>query len=56
MKSETKPNPPAMGQIVLRLPMAKKTSYVRAAKPGRLAEWCIKVLDEAERGCELHTR
>ena len=35
------------GTIVLRLPMAKKSAYVRAAKPGKLAEWCIKNLDAA---------
>jgi hypothetical protein len=36
-----------IGEIVLRVPMSKKNSYVKAAQPGKLAEWCVKVLDEA---------
>lgn len=34
-------------KIVLRIPMSKKAAYVKAAKPGKLSEWCIRVLDEA---------
>jgi hypothetical protein len=39
-----------MAEIVLRVPMSKKSAYVRAAKPGKLADWCVKALDEAAKG------
>lgn len=48
-KRRPKPLPNrGVGQIVLRVPMARKVAYVRAAKPGKLAEWCINALDAAE--------
>lgn len=36
-----------MGVIEIRLPLAKKSAYVAAAKPGKLADWCVKQLDKA---------
>ncbi len=36
-----------IGHIHLRVPMERKSAYVRAAKPGKLNDWLIRVLDLA---------
>ena len=38
---------PADGQIQLRVTMARKNAYVRAAKPRKLTEWIFEHLDKA---------
>jgi len=47
-------NEEPQSQVVLRVPMRKKSSYVRAAKAsekrgesGKLTDWCVRVLDAA---------
>jgi hypothetical protein len=59
MKTETSKagRPPrdgeaATGQIQLRVTMARKNAYVRAAKPKKLTEWIVGNLDKAA-GYEL---
>jgi hypothetical protein len=42
----------ATGQIQLRVTMARKNAYVRAAKPKKLTEWVVEHLDKAA-GYEL---
>lgn len=42
----------ATGQIQLRVTMARKNAYVRAAKPKKLTEWIFENLDKAA-GYEL---
>lgn len=37
----------AKGQIQLRVTMARKNAYVRAAKPRKLTEWIFEQLDKA---------
>jgi hypothetical protein len=37
----------ATGQIQLRVTMARKNAYVRAAKPKKLTEWIVENLDKA---------
>jgi hypothetical protein len=37
----------AKGQIQLRVTMARKNAYVRAAKPRKLTEWIFSILDKA---------
>lgn len=37
----------ATGQIQLRVTMARKNAYVRAAKPKSLAAWVFENLDKA---------
>jgi hypothetical protein len=37
----------ATGQIQLRTTMARKSAYVRAAKPKKLTEWIFRHLDKA---------
>ncbi|MGD1088713.1 MAG: hypothetical protein ABR955_08305 [Verrucomicrobiota bacterium] len=37
----------ATGQIQLRVTMARKNAYVRAAKPKKLTEWIFENLDKA---------
>ena len=37
----------ATGQIQLRVTMARKNAYVRAAKPRKLTEWIFGHLDKA---------
>lgn len=44
---KTASDEPADSVIVLRLPRAKKASYVRASRPGTLTAWCLAKLDEA---------
>lgn len=38
---------PARSKIQLRVTMARKNAYVKAAKPGKLTAWIFKVLDAA---------
>lgn len=38
---------PATGQIQLRVTMARKNAYVRAAKPRKLTAWMFEILDKA---------
>ena len=38
---------PAIGQIQLRVTMARKNAYVRAAKPRKLTAWIFEHLDKA---------
>lgn len=42
----------ATGHIQLRVTMARKNAYVRAAKPQKLTEWIFENLDKAA-GYEL---
>jgi len=42
----------ATGHIQLRVTMARKNAYVRAAKPKKLTEWIFENLDKAA-GYEL---
>ncbi len=35
------------GQIHLRVTMARKSAYVKAAKPGKLTAWIFSLLDKA---------
>lgn len=37
----------ATGHIHLRVTMARKNAYVRAARPGKLTEWIFERLDKA---------
>jgi hypothetical protein len=37
----------ATGQIQLRVTMARKNAYVRAAQPKKLTEWIVEHLDKA---------
>lgn len=37
----------ATGQIQLRVTMARKNAYVRAARPRKLTEWIFEKLDKA---------
>jgi hypothetical protein len=37
----------ATGQIQLRVTMARKNAYVRAAKPKALTAWMFEILDKA---------
>jgi hypothetical protein len=37
----------ATGQIQLRVTMARKNAYVKAAKPKKLTEWIFEHLDRA---------
>lgn len=37
----------AKGQIQLRVTMARKNAYVRAAKPRKLTAWIFSILDKA---------
>lgn len=39
----------ATGQIQLRVTMARKNAYVRAAKPKKLTEWIFEHLDRASK-------
>lgn len=41
----------ASGQIQLRVTMARKNAYVRAAKPKKLTEWIFENLDKSA-NCE----
>jgi hypothetical protein len=53
MKNDSKAGRPpldgeaATGQIQLRVTMARKNAYVRAAKPKKLSEWIFENLDKA---------
>ena len=38
---------PATGQIQLRVTMARKNAYVKAAKPRKLTAWIFEKLDKA---------
>jgi hypothetical protein len=38
---------PADGHLHMRVTMARKNAWVRAAKPKKLAEWVTEILDEA---------
>ena len=40
---------PATGQIQLRVTMARKNAYVRAAKPRKLTAWIFEHLDKASK-------
>ena len=37
----------ALGHIHIRTTMARKSAYVRAAKPGKLTDWIVEQLDRA---------
>ena len=37
----------ATGQIQLRVTMARKNAYIRAAKPKKLTEWIFESLDKS---------
>lgn len=39
----------ATGHIHIRVVMARKNAYVRAAKPKSLAEWATEILDKTSR-------
>jgi hypothetical protein len=41
------PGEAALGHIHLRTTLARKSAYVRAAKPGKLTAWVFSVLDKA---------
>lgn len=40
-------NQRADSQIQLRVSRKRKAAYIRAAKPGTLAGWCFRNLDQA---------
>lgn len=40
-----------VGHIHLRVPMERKSAYVRAAKPGKLVDWIIRALDDRAKIC-----
>lgn len=48
MKNPTEPEPPAV--VVMRIPRAEKSAWVRAARPGPLVEWIRKTLNEKAAG------
>lgn len=44
----TNPHPnDTKGHIHLRMPMARKCAYVKAAHPGKLSAWIFGLLDKA---------
>jgi hypothetical protein len=38
---------PADAHIHLRVTLDRKNAYTRAARPGKLTEWCLRHLDKA---------
>jgi hypothetical protein len=46
-QQNTPPPDEPRGHIQLRLSMARKNAYVRAAKPGKLTAWIFRILDRA---------